>query len=133
MPPLPTLTHALDAAAATSRGVNFIAGEANERRLPYLRLRERALGVLGHLQRAGATPGTETIILVDGLEPFVDAFWACVLGKTIAIPLAPGNADEHKAKFFRVLERLHAPHLATERKVFERLSAYAAANGLAEA
>jgi acyl-CoA synthetase (AMP-forming)/AMP-acid ligase II len=101
MPPLPTLTHALDAAAATSHGVNFIAGEANERRLPYFRLRERALGVLGHLQRAGATPGTETIILVDGLEPFVDAFWGCMLGGIVAVPLAPGNADEHKAKFFR--------------------------------
>ena len=131
--PLPTLTDALDAAAATARGVNFIAGESNERRLPYARLRERAMGVLGHLQRAGATPETETIILVDGLEPFLDAFWGCVLGRIVAVPLAPGNADEHKAKFFRVLERLRAPHLATERKVFERLKAYAAANDLAAA
>jgi acyl-CoA synthetase (AMP-forming)/AMP-acid ligase II len=131
--PLPTLTHALDHAAATAHGVNFIAGESNERRLPYARLRERAAGVLGHLQRAGAKPGTETIILVDGLEPFVDAFWGCVLGRIVAVPLAPGNADEHKAKFFRVLERLRTPHLATERKVFERLKAYAIANDLAPA
>lgn len=127
MPP-PTLTHALDAAAATLRGVNFIAGEANERRLPYSRLRERAMGVLGHLQKAGAAPGTETIILVDGLEPFVDAFWGCVLGRIVAVPLAPGNAEEHKAKFFRVLDRLRSPCLATERKVFDRLKAFALAN-----
>ncbi len=126
-----TLCHALDAAAATARGINYIAGEANERRVPYAQLRERALGVLGHLQRAGATPGSQSIILVDGLEPFVDAFWACVLGKIIAVPLAPGNADEHKAKFFRVLERLHSPSVATERKVYERLKAYALANDLA--
>jgi acyl-CoA synthetase (AMP-forming)/AMP-acid ligase II len=126
-----TLTHALAAAAATSRGVNFIAGEANERRVPYTLLRQRALGVLAHLQTAGATPGTETIILVDGLEPFIDAFWACVLGRIVAVPLAPGNADEHKAKFFRVLDRLHAPCLATERKVFDRLKAFALANDLA--
>ena len=129
MPP-PTLTHALDAATATSRGVNFIAGEANERRLPYSRLRERAMGVLGHLQKAGAAPGTETIILVDGLEPFVDAFWGCVLGRIVAVPLAPGNAEEHKAKFFRVLDRLRSPCLATERKVFDRLKAFAHANDL---
>ena len=43
--PLPTLTHALAKAAATSHGVNFIAGEAKERRVPYSHLRERALGV----------------------------------------------------------------------------------------
>jgi len=128
--PLPTLTHALDAAAATSRGVNFIAGEANERRLPYATLRSRAQGVLGHLQAAGAAPETQTIILVDGLEPFVDAFWGCILGRIVAVPLAPGNADEHKAKFFRVLDRLRAPRLATERKVFDRLKAFADANEL---
>ena len=129
--PPPTLNHALDAAAATSHGVNFIAGGANERRVPYARLRERAMGVLGHLQKVGAAPETETIILVDGLEPFVDAFWGCVLGRIVAVPLAPGNADEHKAKFFRVLDRLRSPCLATERKVFDRLKAFALANDLA--
>ena len=129
--PLATLTHALTAAAATSRGINFIAGEANERRVPYSRLRERAMGILGLLQKVGAAPETETILLVDGLEPFVDAFWACVLGRIVVVPLAPGNADEHKAKFFRVLDRLHSPCLATERKVFDRLKAFALANDLA--
>jgi acyl-CoA synthetase (AMP-forming)/AMP-acid ligase II len=48
----------------------------------------------------------------------------------VAVPLAPGNADEHKAKFFRVLGRLASPVLATERKVFDRLCAFAADNGL---
>jgi len=126
-----TLTDALAAAAATTRGVNFIAGEASERRLPYSKLRERAAGLLGHLQKAGAAPGTEAIILVDGVEPFVDAFWGCVLGRIVAVPLAPGNADEHKAKFFRIVDRLHSPRLATERKVYDRLKAFALANDLA--
>ena len=48
------------------------------------------------------------------------------------MPLAPGNADEHKAKFFRVLARLPSPTLATERKVFDRLRTYASENGLAD-
>jgi len=132
MPPFPTLVEALDAAAATAHGVNFIAGETSERRVPYAELRGRALGVLAHLQKAGAEAGSQTIILVDGLAPFVDAFWACVLGRIIAVPLAPGAADDHKAKFFRVLDRLREPHLATERKVYERLETYAQANGLTD-
>jgi acyl-CoA synthetase (AMP-forming)/AMP-acid ligase II len=132
MSPFNTLVDALDAAAATANGVNFIAGETSERRLPYAELRGRALGVLAHLQRAGADAGSEVIILVDGLAPFVDAFWACMLGRIIAVPLAPGAADDHKAKFFRVLARLRAPHLATERRVFERLEAYALTNGLTD-
>ncbi len=63
----------------------------------------------------------------------MDTFWACALGGVTAVPLAPGNADEHKAKFFRVVERLPLPTLATERKVFDRLRTYAADNGLAQA
>ena len=133
MPAFATLTAALDALSASTRGIHYIASESSERRLPYAELRGRALGLLRYLQDAGARPGTQTIVLVDGLQPFVDTFWACVLGRIVAVPLAPGNADEHKAKFFRVLARLPAPTLATERKVFDRLRAYADENGLADA
>ena len=132
MPAFATLTDALDALRDSARGIHYIAGETSERRVPYAEMRGRALGLLRHLQAAGARPGTHTVILVDGLAPFVDTFWACVLGRVVAVPLAPGNADEHKAKFFRVLARLPSPTLATERKVFDRLRTYAADNGLAE-
>lgn len=127
-----TLGEALDAAAKSGRGVHYIAGESSERSVAYRELRGRALGILRHMQDAGARPGGHAVILVDGLAPFVDTFWACALGGVVAVPLAPGNADEHKAKFFRVLARLPSPTLATERKVFDRLRAYAQENGLAQ-
>jgi acyl-CoA synthetase (AMP-forming)/AMP-acid ligase II len=129
MTALPTLAAALDALAPSTRGIYYISGENNETRVPYSELRGRALGILRYLQAAGATPGSEVIILVDGTAPFVDTFWACVLGGVVAVPLAPGNADEHKAKLFRVLDKLRAPTLATERRIFDRLRAFAADNG----
>ena len=132
MPDFSTLQHALDERTQSAHGINYIAGEQSEQRMPLADLRNRALGILRHLQSAGASPGGETIILVDGLAPFVDAFWACMLGRVVAVPLAPGNADEHKAKFFRVLAQLRAPCLATERKVFERLRMFAKENGLTD-
>ncbi|MFO1302814.1 MAG: non-ribosomal peptide synthetase [Burkholderiales bacterium] len=125
-----TLGEALAAVAKSGRGIHYIAGETSERSVPYSELRGRALGILRHLQDAGARPGGHAIVLVDGLAPFVDTFWACALGGVVAVPLAPGSADEHKAKFFRVLARLPSPVLATERKVFDRLRAYAHENGL---
>ncbi len=127
-----TLTDALDAVTPSPRGVHYVAGESSERRVSYAELRARSLGILHHLQSAGARAGTHAVLLVDGLAPFVDTFWACVLGRIVAVPLAPGNADEHKAKFFRVLARLPSATLATERKVFDRLRAYALDNGLAD-
>src|SRR5689334_9946992 len=133
MPRYATLTHALDAVSTSRRGIHYIAGENNERLAPYGEMRARSLGLLHHLQSAGARQGGYAILLVDGLAPFVDTFWACVLGRVIAVPLAPGNADEHKAKLFRVLARLPSPTLATERKVFERLRTYAGENGLQQA
>ena len=127
-----TLTDAFDKLATSTAGVHYIAGEANERRVGYPEMRARSMGLLHHLQAAGARARGHAIILVDGLEPFVDTFWACVLGNVVAVPLAPGNADEHKAKFFRVLARMPAATLATERKVFDRLRLYASENGLAD-
>lgn len=127
-----TLTDALDALASSPHGIHYIAGESSERRVAYTEMRARALGLLHHLQAAGARAGTQTIILVDGLAPFVDTFWACVLGRVTAVPLAPGNAEEHKAKFFRVLARLQSVTLASERRVFDRLRGYAAENGLTD-
>jgi acyl-CoA synthetase (AMP-forming)/AMP-acid ligase II len=132
MPSFATLTDALDRLAQSACGIHYIAGESSERRVPYVDMRGRSLGLLHHLQAAGARRGTHTILLLDGLAPFVDTFWACVLGRVVAVPLAPGNADEHKAKFFRVLARLPSPTLATERKVFDRLRVYANENGLAD-
>ncbi|MEO6564976.1 MAG: non-ribosomal peptide synthetase, partial [Casimicrobiaceae bacterium] len=129
MAPYSTLAAALEARATSRRGIVYIAGESSETRVPYTALRARALGILRYLQDAGARPGTETVILVDGLIPFVDTFWACVLGGVVAVPLAPGNADEHKAKLFRVVERLRAPVLATERRIYDRLRAFAADAG----
>ena len=69
MPAFATLTDALDALHDSTRGIHYIAGETNERRVPYAEMRGRALGLLRHLQAAGAAPDTQTLILSTGLRP----------------------------------------------------------------
>jgi acyl-CoA synthetase (AMP-forming)/AMP-acid ligase II len=64
--------------------------------------------------------------LLDSNAQFVDVFWACILGNLIAVPLAPGATDEHKLKFFRVLDKLKQPYLCTDGKIHARLAAFAA-------
>ena len=128
--PFATLNDALIERRSSTRTVHFIEGENNERALPFGELHSRALGLLHHFQSCGAAAGSEMILLVDSNAQFVDAFWASVLGNIIAVPLAPGATDEHKLKFFRVLDRLKQPHLCTDRKIFARLEAFAAGNAL---
>ncbi len=124
-----TLRDALAARADSKQAIHYIEGE-QDRVLPLRELNKRALGLLHHFQSRGAEPGSEMIIFVDSNEQFIDAFWGCVLGNIIAVPLAPGLNDEHRLKFLRVLRRLKSPHLCTDEKTFARLTAFATAEGL---
>jgi acyl-CoA synthetase (AMP-forming)/AMP-acid ligase II len=121
-----TLNDALIERRSSARSLHYIEGENNERALPFGELHSRALGLLHHFQACGATPGSEMILLLDSNAQFVDVFWACILGNLIAVPLAPGATDEHKLKFFRVLDKLKQPHLCTDGKIHARLAAFAA-------
>ena len=121
-----TLNDALIERRSSARTIHYIEGENNERALPFGELHSRALGLLHHFQACGATPGSEMILLLDSNAQFVDVFWACILGNLIAVPLAPGATDEHKLKFFRVLDKLKQPYLCTDGKIHARLAAFAA-------
>lgn len=133
MKPFSTLGAAIAARRTSSRAVNFIDGGNASRRETYANLYDRAVGLLHHLQRSGAKSGDEMLLVVERNEQFIDAFWAGVLGNLIIVPLAPGTNDEHRAKFFRILKRLIAPHLCTDSTILARLSAYANANGQSDA
>lgn len=124
-----TLQHVLDACAQSTRSVHYIAAEGAERQVDYARLRARALKLLGHFQRRGVAAGAEMILLLDGLEPFVDAFWACMLGRIAAVPLASGGTDQHRVKFVNVIGKMREPWVITERKTFARIETIARDDG----
>ncbi|MGH8620495.1 MAG: AMP-binding protein, partial [Burkholderiales bacterium] len=63
---------------------------------------------------------------------FIDAFWACVLGGLIAVPVAPGAGDAQREKLFRIAARLRRPRLVTDRKNLARLTELSAALGQAD-
>ena len=125
-----TLQQALDARAGGNEGIHYIAAADAERRVGHAALRTRALRLLGRFQQRGVRADAQMIILLDGLEPFVDAFWACILGRIAAVPLATGNTDQHRFKFVRVVDKLRDPWVITERKAFARIEALARDNGL---
>ena len=127
-----TLNEALLERRSSKRTIHYVEGDSKERELMFGELHARALGLLHHFQSCGAAPGSEMILLLDSNAQFVDAFWACVLGNIIAVPLAPGVTDEQKLKFFRILGKLKKPHLCTDQKIFARLNAFATSKARAE-
>ena len=66
------------------------------------------------------------ILLLSSNEPFIDAFWAAVLGGIIPVPVAPGISDEHRHKLLRIARKLGQPYIYTEQRLLERIGSFAA-------
>lgn len=128
-----TLPEALDARSRGTATIGYLEGENAEKTLRLADLRRRALGILRHLQDLGARPGDTLILHVASNEQFIDAFWACLYGGIVPVPVAPGISDEHKHKLLRIARQLGTPWLYTDRKLRERLAGFAAEAGAADA
>ena len=124
-----TLTEMLDHRSRGPLAIGYLEGEHVEKTLPLADLRRRALGILHHLQRIGAVPGDLLILHVSSNEQFIDAYWACLYGGIVPVPVAVGISDEHKHKLLRIARQLGNPLLYTDRKLRDRLASFAAAQG----
>ena len=127
-----TLTALMEANRGAARSVVYLEGEGDARPVPFAALYERAVGILYHLQELGARPGDHLILLLSANEPFVDAFWAAVLGGIIPVPVAPGISDEHRHKLLRIARQLKPPFIYTERRLLEHIGSFAAAHEATE-
>ncbi|MEO1654300.1 MAG: AMP-binding protein, partial [Bacteroidota bacterium] len=62
-------------------------------------------------------------------EQFIDAYWACILGGYVPVPLSVGISDEHKMRVFQVLQKLNRPFVYTEHVNFNRILNFARERG----
>ena len=126
-----TLVDAMDAARRTDGAVTYIEGEHNELTLGYAAICDRALALLHHFQARGAKPGAKMIILLASNEQFIDALWACLLGRITAIPIAVGNTEEQRLRLLHVGARVPDAFLCTGEKILERYRSFAQGAGFA--
>jgi acyl-CoA synthetase (AMP-forming)/AMP-acid ligase II/acyl carrier protein len=124
-----TLVELIEANRKVSRNITYLESDADERSVAFGELYERALGILHHLQRLGARRGDKLILFLGSNEPFIDAFWAAVLGGIIPVPVAIGISDEHRHKLLRIVKKLGNPFVYTDKKSLERIAAFAASVG----
>jgi acyl-CoA synthetase (AMP-forming)/AMP-acid ligase II/acyl carrier protein len=127
-----TLTELIDGNRKFPRRIHYIDGEQSERTVSYGELYERALGILHHLQRLGIKQGDKLILFLGDNEPFIDAYWAAVLGGIVPVPVALGISDEHRHKLLRIARKLSSdsspsgsPFLYTDRRSLERVGTLA--------
>ena len=123
-----TLTKALDAKLSNDYNINYIRSQNDESDVGFADLKQRALGILFHLQKAGLQAGDECILSSNNNEFFLDAFWACLYGGIVPVPVAVASNDEHRHKLLRIFNKLQRPHIYTEEKILNKLTEFCEAN-----
>ncbi len=108
-----------------NKGITFIKSGEQEVFVAYAQLLQQAKRCLYYLQNErGLQPGDELIIQEDDSEIMLTAFWACILGGIIAVPVSTGNKNEHKLKLLKIRETLKRPYLFTGNEHLQRLIAF---------
>lgn len=125
MNPYKTLNEALQARARDDLSITFIEGTQHETGFSYAELYRRALRLLHYFQSRQLRAGDELIFFLKNNEKFIEAYWACILGGIVPVPVAVGISDEHRSKVFRIFRRLRRPHLLTDAKSSDLLHSYA--------
>jgi len=118
------ITKLTDAFAVTQnedKNITFINASDDEQVLTFAQLYSRALGLLKVFQDHGMGQGDELIININNNQFFLEAFWACLFGGIVPVPVAVGISDEHRAKLVRIFSALTRPHLYTEQSQFQRI------------
>lgn len=111
------------------RYITFIEGGQKEACYTYSEFYTRALNTLFIFQSFGIKPGDKIVFFLRDNAKFIEAFWACLLGGIVPVPVAVGISDEHRCKLFKIYERLENAYLYTDSESLALLEIFAAGSG----
>lgn len=114
-----------DRSKRTDRGIRFIDSDKMEIFMSYHQLFHEAKGYLGYLQEIGIKPGQEIIFQIQENKRFLVAFWACLLGGMIPVPVSVGEDEEQNLKVCRIWDLLHDPFMIASEKVLAKMKKFA--------
>ncbi len=120
------LTDALDQSLARNGHIHYLHSQDDQSEIPFSTLKQRALGVLFHLQQKGLRAGDRCLLLTDDNAFFLDAFWACLYGGIVPVPVAVASNDETREKCLRIFDKLENGYLYTREKHLQDLLAFCA-------
>lgn len=124
-----TLSEGFFRAAATDQTITYVAGSASQTVIRYGDLYKQALRLLRAFQLRGLGPGSELVICVKDNAEFITAFWACILGRIVPVPLASGALLQHRYKILNVFSQLADAHVYVHSSMLDRLLELATESG----
>lgn len=129
-PAYATLVDVILERAGSARCINIVKGQDQHEPIAYCDMLVRAKQRLTQLHSCGLSAGSQLIIQTTDNAAFLEAFWACLLGGIVAVPVSGGNSAEHRLKLFRIAKKLDQPGLFTDQDNHVRLSHFADTNNL---
>jgi acyl-CoA synthetase (AMP-forming)/AMP-acid ligase II len=109
-----TLVDALRRAATGDAGIHFVDSTDREGFLSYRELWQSALCALSTLRAAGLREGDALVLQFVNVRQLLVAYWACLAGRIVPVPLTFADASGHADKLFAVWRVLEHRWLATD-------------------
>ncbi|ANY69435.1 hypothetical protein BBD42_25330 [Paenibacillus sp. BIHB 4019] len=107
------------------RGITFINEADEEEFVSYRQLYERSLCLLHDLRHYGVQAGHELLLQIQDNRLFLEVFWACILGRIIAVPVTVATNDETKLKVCKVWGKLSTPHFMGSEATMKGMASFA--------
>lgn len=95
----------------SNQTITFINSSNDEVTVSYGEVLNRALHILSHLQDKGMKSGDQLLFQLNNNRDFIYAFWACLLGKIIPVPVAVGFNEALRSKLINIWKILKKPCL----------------------
>ncbi|MET1168196.1 hypothetical protein ABWV16_24450, partial [Bacillus velezensis] len=113
-----------DRGKITDRGIRFMDADKRDNFISYHQLFTEAQGYLGYLQAIGIKPKQEIIFQIQENKRFLVAFWACILGGMIPIPVSIGEDEEQNLIVCRIWNLLNNPFMIASEKVLDKMKRF---------
>jgi acyl-CoA synthetase (AMP-forming)/AMP-acid ligase II/NAD(P)-dependent dehydrogenase (short-subunit alcohol dehydrogenase family)/acyl carrier protein len=116
-----TLAEAMRQAASKSpdKGITYIANDGTESRQTYKELLANAQSVMTGLRQLGLQPQDKVIFQLKNNSDFLAAFWGCILGGFVPVPLSVATSHQelnnNVKKLHYTWELLDHPIILTDR------------------
>lgn len=102
------------------RGITFVNGDTKEIFVSYKELYTKVLYLLGSFQKHGIKENEAVVFQIKSNYEFITAFWACILGKMIPVPVALGTSKDSYDKIDKICSILGKPYVLFDEAGFEQ-------------
>ncbi len=107
------------------KGITYINSDGSEQVQSYAQLLEDAQRILGGFRKLGIKPQDKVILQLKENKDFISAFWGCVLGGFIPVPVViPISYDQHNVNLNKLQNSwqiLEKPLVLTDKKSLSEL------------